>query len=143
MQVFVPYQSPYDCAEVLSNDSKRFNKQIVELNQILKAIDGVSKAWANHPVTKMYTKHRNWLLCYLECFKAYKANHFNTARAFDNETNGIKPYFLTDEFCDQHKRRLFTKAPNLYPQFASYGTSEENWYFVNGKLLKYINGKKL
>lgn len=42
MQVFVPYKSPYQCAVALISDSKRFNKQIVELNQILKAIDDIS-----------------------------------------------------------------------------------------------------
>lgn len=28
-------------------------------------------------------------------------------------------------------------------QFASYGTSEENWYVIDGEIVKYLNGKKL
>ena len=28
-------------------------------------------------------------------------------------------------------------------KFAEYGTSEENWYFVDGQIVKYINGKKI
>lgn len=53
-----------------------------------------------------------------------------------------QPNFLTDEFCDQHKRRLYTKNNNFHAYFYKYGESQENWYYVDGKLLKYINGKK-
>lgn len=53
------------------------------------------------------------------------------------------PSFLTQEFCDQHKRRLYTKAQELYPQFAKYGKSDVNYYFVDGELLKYKNGKRI
>lgn len=35
------------------------------------------------------------------------------------------------------------EAPELYPQFAKYGKSEENWYFVDGQIVKYVNGKRI
>ena len=62
---------------------------------------------------------------------------------YSDKADAIRPPFLTDEFCDQHKRRLFTKAPDFYPQFEEYGTSEENWYWVECELLKYVNGKRI
>lgn len=148
MQIFVPYKSPLECAETLWNDHRRFYKQIIECKQILDAIDGVGKGWFNHPVTKMYREHKEWLYKYMLCLKYYREFKNNiramtASERFSDEAYYIRPPFLTDEFCDQHKRRLFTKAPDLYPQFEEYGTSEENWYFVDGELLKYVNGKRI
>lgn len=153
MQVFVPYSNPLQCAETLWEDNRRFNKQIIECEQIIKAIDG-KLAWRNHPVTLMYKPHREWLENYMKClqsFDNYKNSkdkyiaNFNLAicKEYNHRANDIKPEFLTEEFCDNHKKRLFTKDPYLYPQFAEFGTTEENWYFVNNKLVKYINGKKI
>ena len=140
MQVFVPYSNVFECAQALSADSKRFNKQIVECNQIINAMCG-AKAWRNHPVTKMYEDDSYWLELYTECFITYKHDK-QLALRISNKAAKYTPSFLTTELCNQHKRRLFTKAPNLYPQFTEFGTSEENWYFVDNKLVKYINGKK-
>lgn len=153
MNVFCPYSSPLQCAQALSKD-RRFNSQISECKQILKAIEGTSKAWKNHPVTIMYSKHKEWLKLYLNCFEAYKnyvksdcgigADGFiNAVKLYSDEADKIKPFFLTDEFCNQHKRRLFTKSPKLYPQFAQYGKSDVNWYYVNNKIVKYKNSKQI
>ena len=141
MQVFVPYPSPIDVAKCL--DKRRLRKQIIECEQILDAIEGRTKAWANHPVTKMYADHWMWLSCYTLCLRNYEIGDEDAAHAENASAFPFRPPFLTDDFCDQHKRRLFTKAPSLYPQFASYGTSYENWYVVDGKLLKYVNGKQI
>lgn len=149
MQVFVPYQSPLDCAEAMWADQKRFNKQLVECWQILKAIDGETEAWSNHPCTKMYAPFRMWLDYYTDCLTCYRLwkigynNLFKYACMFSQKADVIRPPFLTEEFCNQHKRRLFTKAPDLYPQFAEYGRSEVNWYCVDGKILKYKDGKRI
>lgn len=154
MQIFTPYSSPLKCAEALWNDSKRYNKQLIECYQILRATRGIGRAWLNHPVVKMYKPHRVWLHCYMRCLEYYrmykksvnevdKMSFKKSAEIFNDRANIIMPPFLTDDFCNQHKRRLYTKSPELYPQFAEYGKSEENWYFVDGKLLKYINGKQV
>lgn len=150
MQVFVPYQSPLNCAKAMWPDQKRFHKQIVECEQIIKAIDRKTKAWINHPCTKMYEEHRSWLCYYLNCLKCYRG-HIKTGSHFylklsvrwSKKADSIRPPFLTEEFCNQHKRMLFTKAPDLYPQFAEYGTSEVNWYCVDGEILKYRDGKRI
>lgn len=142
MQVFIPYASPFDTAMVLKGD-KRFLKQIIETRQILAAIYDPSKGYANHPVTKMYTGHTKWLNLYLKTFELVRDNNLMLARFVSFCADQCRPKWMTDELCDQHKRRLYTKAPIKYPQFAEFGTSSENWYIVDGEIVKYINGKKL
>ena len=142
MQVFVPYPSPIDVAKCL--DPRRLRKQVIECDQILKAIWSYSDVWKCHPVVKMYADHSGWLWYYRETLDSYDHGYMALADHFSYQCDTyLRPPFLTNEFCDQHKRRLFTKAPELYPQFWPYGESDENWYFVDGKLLKYINGKRI
>lgn len=154
MQVFVPYAEPIKVAECL--DGLRLRKQLIENKQILDAIDGVGKGWFNHPVTKMYEPYREWLYNYTNCLQEYyKAKQYygedsesysfycRMAIHYSKEADKIRPLFLTEEFCNQHKRRLYTKNPEYYIQFAIFGKSEENWYFVDGKLVKYVNGKRI
>lgn len=140
MQVFVPFPSPIEVARCL--DKKRLRKQIIECNQILSAIYGYSNAWSNHPIVKMYAEHTVWLWHYTEVLKYYQDGLPRLATYTSNAADFFRPSFLTDSLCDQHKRRLYTKSPELYPQFAEYGKSEENWYFVDGKIVKYSQGKK-
>lgn len=154
MQIFIPYPTPLGCAQTLWNDQKRFNKQIIEAQQILDAINNKKTAWKNHPVTLMYKNHPGWLEFYLLTFQFYsksqkekdetiKLKNKQLCEIYSNLANTLKPKFINDDLCNQHKRRLFTKAPNLYPQFQSEGISEENWYFINGKIIKYVKGKKI
>ena len=140
MQVFTPYSRPFACADCL--DPRRLNKQIIECKQILAAIRGESQAWKNHPVVKQYADYTDYLELYMLCLQHYKAGNYVIAISYSDKAMIFKPNFLTDEFCDQHKRRLYTKNNNFYAYFYKYGESQENWYYVDGKLLKYINGKK-
>lgn len=162
MQVFCPFKEPIKIAEALWRDKKRFNKQIIECKQILNAIDGTGKGWFNHPVVKMYKSFwgKQWLKYYLDCLESYK-DYVKFKETFGFESSLMKEnceYYnnlantivkselfnpFSEEFCDQHKRRLYTKSPELYPQFAKYGISEVNYYYVDGKLLKYIKGKRI
>ena len=137
MQVFVPYPSPIDVAKCL--DPKRLRKQIIECDQIIAAITGKSQAWKNHPVVKMYKPYKSWLIRYRACLSELDPMW---AKIWSRQADIARPPFLTDDFCDQHKRRLYTKAPELYPQFAEYGKSEENWYFVDEEIVKYVNGER-
>ena len=110
MQVFIPHLTPYDCALAMLKDMRRMNKQIIECRQILQAIDGTSKAWANHPITKMYKDYRGWLSCYMLCLKHMKENDTKRARQWSD---------------------------------MAHGTSLENWYVVDGVVVKYVGGKKI
>lgn len=139
MQVFVPFASPIETAICL--DKRRLNKQILEGCQIIDVIEGRKTSWKNHPVVKMYTPYVDWLKVYIMTLDAVRNNTIGFAKLLNFKANKIKPPFLTEEFCDQHKRRLYTKDPNHYKSFEEYGTSEENWYVVNGKIWKYVNGK--
>ena len=53
MQIFVPFVNTVDTAKIL--EQRRLNKQIIECQQVLKAIDqrkkGEKSAWMNYPVT--------------------------------------------------------------------------------------------
>ena len=141
MQIFIPYPSPIDVAKCL--DKARLNKQVIEASQIIKTITGFSQAWQNHPIMKMYKKHQLWVLFYWETLYFYQYGDIDEAIERSEAADRLRPPFITGNLCDQHKRRLYTKSPNLYPQFAPFGKSEENWYIVDGELLKYINGKQV
>ena len=140
MQVFI-VGSPLETAMAL--DQKRLRKQIIECKQILDAINGIGKGWFNHPVVKMYKKHTLWLVYYTKCLLLYMYGYEGNAKVCSDLADLFTPSFLTDELCNQHKRRLFTKNPQHYAQFAEYGTSEENWYYVDGSWRKYVNGKRV
>lgn len=141
MQVFVASTSCFETASQL--DRKRLNKQIIEAGQILKAIHGEGKGWHRHPATLMYAHYAAWLELYRMCLQAYFSGDMETAKECSSQADALRPPFLTDKLCAQHRRRLFTKAPDQYPQFSGYGTSLENWYVVDGKLLKYVGGKQI
>lgn len=141
MQVFVPYPEPIKVVECL--DHSRRNKQLIEVKQILAAIDGKSEAWKNHPVVKMYAPYREWLDRYRLCFDHWISGRESTAAWWSNHADLIRPDFLTEAFCDQHKRRLYTKAPNFYKDFEKYGKTNENWYFLDGSIVKYVDGKRV
>ena len=62
MNTFLPSKSYRQSAKEL--DNKRLGKQRVECYQILKALLGESKGWANHPATKMWKGHEGSLMSY-------------------------------------------------------------------------------
>lgn len=144
MNVFI-VGSPLSTAKAMVNDTKRFNKQIVECKQILAAINGETKAWRNHPCTKQYANHKLWLDEYRLCLIAYREGKYARALLHSWIANFVKPSFHTQEFFDQMKRRLYTKDNNLYSQYAPWGVSHVNWYWspTEKKIIKYVNGKRI
>ena len=137
MQIFLPYKSPLETAKCL--DKRRLNKQIIECHQIMRAINGETKAWQNHPICKMYSNHLSFVSAYTETLEAYK-NNSPKIEAINEKALSLLPSFITDEYCDVMKRRLYTKDKNYYSQFAEYGECEYNLYFVDGEWRKYVNG---
>lgn len=131
MQVFV-IGSPLETARAL--DGKRLAKQIIEVEQLFSTLDGKSKAWANHPVVRMYSQKegRAYLRRYLRILKAYRESSGKVGimlKAYNWLTHLLRPYFHSEEYYDQMKRRLYTKDPQHYAQWAELGTSESNWYW--------------
>ena len=139
MQVFI-VGSPLETARAL--DPKRLRKQIIECGQILDALSGFT-AWRNHPAVLQYRGYEEWLEHYTACLEAHKMGNNNYALCCNRIANQMTPSFHTQEYYDQMKRRLYTKDTQHYAQWADLGTSEENWYFVDGSWRKYINGKRI
>ena len=131
MQVFI-VGSPLETAKAMARDTRRYNKQIIEVRQILDALNG-AKAWSNHPCTLQYRGHELWLFDYMKCLEEYRKGEMFFARAFSNICDSIKPPFHTQGYFDQMKRRLVTKNEILYSQWAHLGTSDINHYFVDNE----------
>ena len=143
MQVFV-VGSPLETARAL--DPKRLRSQIREAYVILSAIHGEVKGWIHHPVTLMYSEPNSvrWLQMYADILEGYLAG-YSGLMELDKEAKEITPPFHTPEFIKQMKRRLYTKNPEHYKQWAELGESQDNHYWSPSqqKWLVYRNGKLL
>ena len=141
MQLFI-VGSPLETAMVL--DPKRLRKQIVECGQILNALNGV-KAWSNHPCVLQYRGYEKWVQYYTSCLECYKRGLIRASDAWSSLAMSMRPDWHTQEYYDQMKRRLYTKDPEHYKQWADLGFSDENWYWsqAENKFIKYINGKRI
>lgn len=139
MQVFI-VGSPLETAMAL--DPKRLRKQIIEVGQILDALNG-AKAWSNQPCVLQYRGYERWLEIYKDVLMSYKKGELGSAIFDSIYADNYRPDWHTQEYYDNMKARLFTKNPQHYAQFAEYGKSEENWYYVDGEWRKYVNGKRV
>ena len=140
MQVFI-VGTPYETAEAL--DYKRLNKQMIENQQIMDAILGDGKGWFNHPVVKSYKNHFQYLYHYHLCLFWYKRGDKIMARKMSEQAMAFKPNFHTEEYFTNMKKRLYTKDPIHYKQWASLGKSKQNHYYVDREWLVYENGKRI
>ena len=140
MQVFVISHNPLETAKVL--DPKRLNKQVLECQWILDGYMYNTRA-LNHPIAKMYANDLNWLTLYQKTLECYRNGDVEKAEVFSKEAMKITPSFLTQEYMDNFKKRLYTKDKEHYKQYKDYGTTETNMYFVNGEWIMYKNGKRI
>lgn len=127
MQTFLPYPSFSQSAACL--DHKRLNKQIVEVQQIYKALVIPSYGWQNHPAVKMWRGHEYALLMYgLACYLQWQRNNDGrkhksgeflvtaVERFWDDEP--IFPAWLGNPaFHASHRAALLYKLPEHYSQF--------------------------
>jgi hypothetical protein len=139
MQVFT-VGTPLETAKAL--DGRRLQKQIVECQQILAALNG-AKAWSNHPCVLQYKGHERWLLNYMYCLIGYIQGDILFALNSNYNCQKLTPNFHTQAYFNQMKRRLYTKNKEYYSQWEEFGVSDVNWYFVDGEWRKYINGKRI
>lgn len=141
MQVFI-IGTPLETAMAL--DPLRLNKQLLEIQQILDALNG-KKAWSNHPCVLQYRGYEKWLRCYNRVIKRVASGDTNSYAVFywNWRCSEMIIPFHTQEYFDHMKRRLYTKNKEHYKQWAHLGESQENWYFVDGEWRKYINGKRI
>lgn len=140
MQIFLPYSDVYKVAECL--DPKRLNNQINEASIILDAIEG-KKAWRNHPVVLMYKEDYAFIYYYRYTLIAYKEGFKEEAKWWSIKCDCSKPDFVNETLTTNHKQRLYTKNPEYYKDFESFGSTDVNKYFVDGEWREYINGKRI
>lgn len=146
MQVFI-VGSPLETARAL--DPKRLNRQIQETKVILAALNG-AKAWSHHPCVLQYRGYEEWLQEYVSCLTYYRDSQKGAdkwqmalAKVSSEIADDIRPDWHNEAYYAQNKCRLYTKEPKHYWRWKYYGTSEENWYFVDGSWRKYVNGKRI
>lgn len=142
MQVFI-VGSPLETAKAMAGDTRRYNKQIIEVRQILDAINGKSVWRRDHPCVLQYRGYEEWLDDYKKCLEGYAMGDTIRASVYSILADGIRPDWHTQEYYAQMKRRLYTKNTEHYKQWADFGKSDENWYFVDGEWRKYVNGKRV
>ncbi len=121
-------------------DSRRLNKQIIEVKQIISAIEGKTKSWRNHPVTIMYENDLNFLRGYRNCLIAYKEQRMLDVEFFSEWCERTKPDFLKDceWYFNNMRNRLYTKNKEHYSQFFTDAVeSYSNFYYVNGVWKEY------
>ena len=139
MQVFI-VGSPLETAQCM--DKLRLNKQILECRQILDALNG-AKAWSNHPCVLQYRGYEQWLRYYKRSLVQYVRGRKSLASHFSVLADAIRPDWHDQRYYDNMKARLYTKDKEHYKQFAEYGTSDYNLYYVDGEWRKYVNGKRI
>jgi hypothetical protein len=87
MQTFLPYANFQRTAEVL--DYRRLGKQRVEVFQLLRAINGETKGWVNHPAARMWRGYEPVLAMY----GCMICNEWKRRGYTDNMTPRIAEYF--------------------------------------------------
>lgn len=120
MQTFLPYGVFYKSAAHL--DNKRLGKQRVEVKQLLNALKGVSKGWANHPAALMWKGYESALaeygiaVCKTWIFRGFKDSLLPGFEQY--QKHGPLPPWLGDEkFHASHRSNLLRKDPAFYGKF--------------------------
>ena len=118
MQTFLPFDKFMDSASVL--DNRRLGKQRVEAYQILRALQGETRGWVNHPATRMWRGYEHALgrYGYLMCqewkargFKDTLMPHFIPLTIAACE---MPPWLGDENFHLSHQSNLVRKFPQHY-----------------------------
>lgn len=120
MQTFLPVADFKESAKIL--DYRRLGKQRVEARQILNALQGKSKGWANHPATKMWKGFESALEQYLrETILEWKSRGYKNNMEIPEQNNLTKndlPKWFGDEnFHAAHRSNLLRKKFDYYSKF--------------------------
>lgn len=83
-----------------------------------------------------YKNYVKWLEWYKYIFEEYRNNNFTFSEEQKNNLlswqPSLPPFLSNEEYLNSHKRRLYQKIPELYPQFEKYNNENDksNWYCV-------------
>jgi hypothetical protein len=121
MQTFLPYSDFEETARVL--DYRRLGKQRVETYQLLRALNGETRGWVNHPAARMWDGFESGLAYYgmVICEewrrRGYKDQMLErlTELWIQHGKNFDMPPWLGDgEFHLSHQSNLVRKMPEYY-----------------------------
>jgi hypothetical protein len=124
MQTFLPLPDFQESARIL--DDSRLGKQRVEMYQIIRTLDGVTKGWRNHPAVRMWRGYEPMLLRYglVVCDEWDARGYADTVRGkleiHRRETGGplLAPPWLGDEAVHaSHRSNLLRKDPEFYGRY--------------------------
>ena len=123
MQTFLPYPNFQKTARSL--DRQRLGKQRVEVYQLLRAINGETKGWANHPAARMWRGFEpvlalyGCIICNEWIARGYKdqmsARISEYFKVFGLPSESEKPPWFGDpSFHLSHQSNLIRKFPEHY-----------------------------
>lgn len=123
MNTFLPYKDFAYSARVL--DRQRLGKQRLEVLQLLRALRGQTKGWANHPAARMWRGYENALVVYgIEVCDEWRSRGYaDTCAAKITELYRVEepwalPPWLGDEaFHASHRSNLLRKDAVWYGQY--------------------------
>lgn len=122
MQTFLISKSFQKSAKAL--DSKRLNKQVLEVAQILNAMRRKSGGWRNHPITRMWRNYRGALAEYGLAMERERLsrgmNPHKSARIIKKHLKGRKvypPWLGNRKFHLSHKSNLLRKDKKYYSRY--------------------------
>ena len=125
MQTFLPYANFIETARVL--DYRRLGKQRVEAWQILRALNGETRGWVNHPATKMWDGYQTALAVYglAMCIEWRRRGYKDTMTERFSDlliplmivTAKMPPWLGREDFHLSHQSKLLQKFPEYYREY--------------------------
>lgn len=118
MQTFLPV--PNFAASAALLDYRRLGKQRVEVKQLLNALKGTRKGWANHPAAIMWRGYESALMAYGNAciFEWTSRGYRNTMPYWQVPIVYEVPWWLGDErFHRSHQSNLLRKDPEWYGRY--------------------------
>lgn len=120
MQTFLPYPDFAQSAATL--DRQRLGKQRVETLQLLKAMNGESKGWVNHPATNLWRGYQNALVLYGVAMcqewisRGYQDTCLDKIKAYWQDGVGLvlPPWLGRDDIHASHRSNLLRKDAEYY-----------------------------
>jgi len=102
-------------------DDRRLGKQRVEAHQIINAIEGKSKGWTSHPITKGWSKHVDALKVYFNlCVMEWEGRGRNNSMPlYDVPMDGsvVFPWWVVNlPVIYSHQASLLRKEPSFYSE---------------------------
>lgn len=122
MNSFLPWPDYNRSAQSL--DRRRLGKQRVEVLQMLKAINGETKGWVNHPCTIMWEDYPGALVLYgvAVCDQWTSLGFDDTCKdqilQYSDSATSSYPWWFGDDYLHQtHRAMLFYKDSIAYASF--------------------------